>query len=161
MTFHASDDIRKRNPHVFGEADASSAPSAIGRQSQAQGAAAEDAVVPALRRYGCRMIERIHTPWKVLWKDGKPVKAWTVESVSGDYRAVCEDGRSVLVEVKSRKGRLVWSALEAHQVEALDWHSHLGGLSLLVWLDTATGRVHVFEWPIDHFGPGTSLPLDE
>lgn len=131
-----------------------------GKRNREAGEAAEYLVRAELYRLGYHHVERIHTGWKVQFdKERKPVRAWPLEKVAGDFRAIGEGGQSVLVEVKSRSGRLPYSALEKHQIEALDEHHRHGGLSLLAWYDPESGRVSVWEWPVEKekFGPGKSL----
>lgn len=139
-------------------ADLRSDARARGKRNRAQGANAEMLVRAELVRLGYRLVERVHTPWRIA-RDGKGkiVGATPVERVSGDFRAVSGDGRSVLVEAKSSPGRLRWSQLEAHQVRALNEHHEAGGISLLAWVDTETWEVKVWQWPIPGFGPRRSI----
>ena len=127
-----------------------------GRASQRLGKRAEEAVRLALQAAGFRMIERVATPWTVTFHRGRPKAAFPTAKVSGDFRAVEPGtGRSVLVEVKCRSGRLRWSDLRPHQRQALDEHHRLGGISILAWV---TGwEVRLLRWPVEEFGPGKSL----
>lgn len=143
-----------------GGEEARTAASASGKASRDRGELAEALVASELRRRGHRMVERVHTPWKVIWKNGQPARAFTVEKVSGDWRGVEPDtGRSVLVEVKARSAPLEHSALASHQVRALTTHAELGGLSILAWVDVDNARrpITLLEWPVAGFRNGTSL----
>ena len=87
------------------------------------------------------------------------VGAHPIAAVAGDIRAVVPGGRSVLVEVKARPGRLCWSDLEPHQVANLDEHQRAGGLSLLAYV--YPGGCAVMVWrPIGLEGPRCSLTPD-
>ena len=127
-----------------------------GRASQRLGKRAEEAVRLALQAAGFRMIERVATPWTVTFREGRPQAAFPVAKVSGDFRAVEPGtGRSVLVEVKCRSGRLRWSDLRPHQRRALEEHHRLGGISILAWV--TAWDVRLLRWPVEGFGPGRSL----
>lgn len=127
-----------------------------GRQSQKVGKNAEEAVRLALQTAGYRMIERVATPWTVTFQGGRPKAAFPTSKVSGDFRAIEPGtGRSVLVEVKCRSGRLRWSDLRPHQRQTLDEHHRLGGISILAWV--TEDEVRLLRWPVEGFGPGRSL----
>lgn len=103
---------------------------------QRHGAVGESHIEARLVAWGFVLVEKVHTPWKVLFgKGGRIVRAFPVEKVCGDFRAVMRpSGRSVLVEVKSREsGPLSWTDFEAHQHAAMKAHSDAGGLTLIGW----------------------------
>lgn len=138
-------------------------PQQRGRRNRAAGEAVEDYAADLLRRLGLAMIERVHTPWKVVRGKGGAIKhAFPVEKVSGDFRAVLPStGQSVLVEVKSRAQQLCWSDFRPHQREALTDHDAAGGLSLVVWHEQQSGTVHVFAWPCPRLTRGDPLGRHE
>ena len=106
----------------------------------------EEIVRLALRVVGFRMIGRT-----------RPLDGGPVEETGGDFRAVEPGtGRSVLVAVKCRSGRLRWSDLRPHQRQALDEHHRLGGISILAWVTERHG-IWLLRWPVEGFGPGRSL----
>lgn len=125
---------------------------------RAHGEQGQDLVEVALVARGFKMIEAVHTPWRVIRKMGRIVGAFPVKKVSGDFRAVTTGGVSVLVEVKGRDGRNVpWSAFEDHQREALSDHAACGGISLVACV--RDGEIKFYDWPVPGFGPGKSLPV--
>jgi len=114
---------------------------------QRHGAVGEHAVAGRLRVWGFVLVEKVHTPWKVQFgPGGRVMRAWPVEKVCGDFRAVMPPhGRSVLVEVKSREaGPLSWSDFESHQHDAMVANANAGGLSLVGW--TRPGACMIFEY---------------
>ncbi len=128
----------------------------INRRNRKAGYSSEEAAAAQLRAMGFRMVEPIQTGWRVVRdRQGRIVRAFPLEKVSGDIRAVAPGGRSVLVEVKERDRNLRWSDFEPHQRQALDEHAALGGLSLVVWL--YQGQFYVLHWPISDFGPRKSI----
>lgn len=130
-----------------------------GRKNYKQGEVAQDLFELRLRALGVLMVERIHTPWKVVRHPvtRKIINAIQVQKVSGDFRGVLPGGRSVLVEVKSCE-RLVFSVFADHQVRALDDHVQAGGLSLIGW-KWSTGDA-LLEWPAYAFRPRASLSIE-
>lgn len=132
----------------------------MSRLSQKTGEVVEGVVRSALAKRFAH-VQRIETGWKVLFRSGRPIKAWPIASVAGDFRAVERGtGRSVLIEVKAVSAdRLIFSRLEKHQVEALNKHAAAGGLSILATYHVPTGQLALREWPIQGFQPRTSLPL--
>lgn len=130
-----------------------------GRKNYKQGEVAQDLFEIRLRSLGVLMVERIHTPWKIVRHPvtRKIVNAIQMEKVSGDFRGILPGGRSVLVEVKSCE-HLVFSAFADHQVNALNEHRETGGLSLIGW-KWPTGDA-ILQWPIIGFIPRTSLPIE-
>src|SRR5690242_10780684 len=96
---------------------------------------------------GYRLIEAVYTPCRVVRVQGRSVSALPLKKVSGDFRAVGPDGRSILVEVKGRdEGNLPWSAFADHQVAVLTEHAEAGGESLVAWVRAST--IKWFTWPI-------------
>lgn len=123
------------------------------RASQGAGADAEAIVRNRLIASGFKHVCRIETGFAKI--RGK----WTrVRKVAGDIRCVGEDGRSVLVEVKWRPERLVFSDLENHQIDALNEHQYVGGMSLLAWCHR--GGAELLYWSellLMGFGPGSYI----
>ena len=129
------------------------------RRNRKAGYSSEEAAAAQLRALGFRMVEPIQTGWRVVRdRHGRIIRAYPLEKVSGDIRAVAPGGKSVLVEVKARDRNLRWSDFQPHQRQALDEHAALGGLSLVVWLHQ--GDFYVIPWPIPGFGPRRSITVD-
>lgn len=119
------------------------------------GNAAELVVINRLRYHGFAMVEPIHVGFRNVggrWVPGA--------RVSGDIRAVGPGGRSVLCEVKVRKGTLAYSALERHQVIALGDHYLAGGLSLLAWYCPGHGLA-IMPWHTLGLVAGSSLTWEQ
>lgn len=116
-----------------------------------------------LELLGVCMVEKIETGWTIIrGKGGRVVDAFPNEKVSGDFRGVMPDGRSVLVEAKTIPNKLQHSNLEEHQREALQAHHELGGLSLVAWVhDPERDGVAIFQWPHEGFIKRTSMTLDK
>lgn len=139
-------------------------PSAQGKASQELGEAGEKYCRALLVRHGLVEIERVHTPWKVVFKISHgqrvPGAAWPVEKVSGDFIAMNPaNGKKVLVEAKSTEAedRIIYSRLDDHQVRALDATVKYGGESyLFVWI---RGSGFLLSWPVPGFIAGKSLAL--
>ena len=131
----------------------------IGYKNRAEGDFTQELTERELNRLGYRMVEAVNTPWKVIRNGKRIVGAFPVAKVSGDFRALEPmTGRSVLVEVKSHKGdTLPWSAFEDHQRRALEEHHVTGGISLISWV--IDGKVLIWKWPVEGFGPGKSIPM--
>lgn len=128
-----------------------------GKRNRAAGAAAEQLVAAELIRIGYRFVERCHTPWRIARNaQGRIVGATPMEKVSGDFRCLTEAGRSVLVEVKYRPSRLVYSDLEPHQWAALQAHDAAGGLSLIAWVHQ--GGIRILQW--DELAPRGSITTE-
>jgi hypothetical protein len=102
-------------------------------------------------------VEKIATPVKLIpTKLSGAFKVIFSEAVSGDHRGILPGGRSVLAETKTILDRnLRWSDLREHQPERLSRHAELGGLSLLVWVNSS--GIYVMQWPVDGFGRGESI----
>jgi penicillin-binding protein-related factor A (putative recombinase) len=132
-----------------------------GKKNQKAGEFGEAVVRRALERRGVKMVEKVNTPWKVLWRNGRPFHAFPVEKVSGDFIGIqAMTGRKVLVEVKFKdKGTFPYSMLEDHQIRALNENHLLGGISILALARGAKTQIH--SWPISGFGPGKSLKWEE
>jgi Holliday junction resolvase len=105
-----------------------------GRVNKKRGDRAERIMLNTLRSMGLACVRRIETGWRVERVKGKIVGATPLAAVVGDIAAVIPpNGRSVLVEVKRREERLIWSDLEAHQHKALTEHCEAGGVSVIGW----------------------------
>lgn len=130
------------------------------RRNVKKGKQGETLVRHVLEQLGLHMVEKIEVGWGVKRdRNGRPVQVWPLAKVSGDYRAITSKGQSVLVEVKTYdEERLPHSALEKHQVESLNTHENLGGLSLLVWV--RYGEALPMWWPIEGFVKGKSLSYE-
>lgn len=130
-----------------------------GKKNVAMGAAAEFLVKRALERLGFGQLCRIETGWRVMRVKGRMIVRGPMAKVAGDWRAVGKNGQSVLVEVKHRAEKLIYSDLESHQVRALDEHHALGGLSLLAWVHDQ-GAI-IMRWPIPLLVPRSSLSVQD
>ena len=128
--------------------------SLTGKVNQERGETAEIYVATTMRGMGFVAVEKIQTGWKVIWKNHRPVSAWPIEKVMGDIRALMPDGRGVLVEVKDRRDKLIFSDLKKHQVEALNIYADNGAVALLAWV---ADSIYIMQWPITGFGPRKSL----
>lgn len=128
-----------------------------GYKNRASGELGEKLVSLALQKMGFRMVEKVATPWRVIFKNHRPIHAFPVEKVSGDFRAIePSTGRQVLVEVKTHDAdTLPWSSFQPHQIHALQENSDCKGLSLMAWV--REGVVHIIYWPAAGFGPGKSM----
>ena len=121
-----------------------------------QGNAGEDIAAIRLRQLGVEMVETIEVGWGIIrGTTGKIIHTYPLKKVSGDFRGILPNGRSVLAEVKTTDGTLPYSQLEAHQHLALREHHEWGGLSLLVWVHD--GTVSVMVYPVAGFVPRTSI----
>lgn len=143
-----------------------------GKQSRTSGVVGETLTRAAMVRMGFTMIERVHTPWKIIRKTDPSAKggsriigAAPEEKVSGDFRAIWPVtwenslvGVSVLVESKLRDDRIQWSDVEEHQRDALQRHHDAGGLSYLSVVLGGRGAT-LMRWPIPGFGPGSSIRI--
>jgi len=143
----------------------------MGARSGKTGKIGERIARIVLSQMGIEFIERIHNAWKLVrWIDSRRSIAVVVAAsrVSGDFRGIAADGRSVLVEVKTRTrnvDRLLFSDLKQHQRAALSEHNRLGGLSLVVWIVDdgfvdMDQNVFVLQWPIVGFAPRKPLTRD-
>lgn len=106
----------------------------IGKRSQQKGVHGEQIARLVLDNYGVRQLCKIETGWRVhRGALGKIVSATPVAQVAGDFRGVwCSGGTSVMVEVKERKDKVIYSDIKTHQHTALREHNMLGGISLVV-----------------------------
>ncbi len=138
-----------------------------GKQNKAQGDIAERLIMRELDHLGFVMIEKLHNAWfisKIVKRGSKSrLLAWIYPAkISGDYKAVDpQNGKSVLVEVKSTAGRLQHSNIKDHQRQALDDHHAAGAISLLGWYEKETGQIFVMRWPIDGFVRRTSIDIEK
>lgn len=142
--------------------------SARGRATQRKGKVGELAAEQTLRAMGFRFIKPVGKHVHLTPIDARRgiylVKF--VSTLPGDFTAVGDNGRSVLVEVKHINDRdvLRWSDLRKGknglpgQPESLNAHHEAGGMSLLVWVNS-TPNVIVMDWPIPGFGPGRAGSL--
>lgn len=130
-----------------------------GIKSQKMGEFGEQIAQYALKEFGLRMIERVNTPWKIIWKKNSngvniPARVFPAAKVSGDFRAIGPAGKSVLIEVKYRENSLVYSDLEDHQIRALHEHTIHGGLSFLLWITQNLWMIYDWsEMPLKKGGP--------
>ncbi len=116
-----------------------------GRTNKIRGDHAQAQVLYRLRQMGFKCIVQLETGWRVKRAKGKIIGASPMAKVSGDFRAVCQGGRSVLIEVKLRaRDTLRRSDFQLHNRIALDEHREAGGLSLVAWV-TQHG-VAIFAW---------------
>jgi len=136
-----------------------------GITAKIKGKEAEKIAIYALNTIGINMVEKIGTPIRIIDKiiiRGRSYYSliWG-DKVSGDFRGIIKgSGRSVLAEVKFRSGeKLKLSDLEKHQINALDLHNELGGLSLLVWVND--DNVFVLRWPIIELNKKGSITRKE
>jgi hypothetical protein len=142
-------------------------PQEQGRRSKNKGKAGEKLALTVMRSLGFKNLQQIGTPVRLIPPSGKQQRRdffrriiWG-EKVRGDIWGIeSETGKSVLVEVKTYDGdRLVFSALDPHQVEALNSQVSCNGLAFLVWV--SFNGIFVLEWPIPGFEPRTSLSLEK
>lgn len=127
------------------------------RYSRAKGKTGEQEARYALNTTNLNMVERIYTGWKlirIVRRNAGQTLAWIVPQakVSGDFRAVTPQGRSVLIEVKYHNSpRLVLSQLASHQKDALQAHYESRGVSLLVWV--TDDDTYILRWPVPGLAP--------
>lgn len=108
-----------------------------------------------LKGRGFALVEKVEVPFRINKTTGQMSAR---KKVSGDFRAVGPGGRSVLVEVKHHEERLAYGAFRPHQLEALEEHHRVGGISEVAWVDR--GQVHFIDWETLRnlgFGPGKSI----
>ena len=117
----------------------------VHRKSQVSGDFGEAVARQALHQFGVRMVEKVNTPWKVLWAVKKIVNAFPVEKVSGDFIGIGAAGKKILVEVKYREDKLSLSDFESHQIDKLEENHQLGGISLVVWVQKHV--CCIYYWP--------------
>jgi len=129
-----------------------------GKQNKRLGKSSEDAVLLRLLALGIQQVCKIETGWTVIFKMGKPVKAFPIAKVAGDFRGILPGGRSVLVESKAHMGKdhnLRWSDFDEHQFANLMQHHVFGGLSLVAY--TNPYGLEIMRWPIPSFAQGKSI----
>lgn len=128
-----------------------------GRVNRLRGEIAQTIIQRRLQALGVLMLEPVHTPWRLRRVGCRIVGATPLAKVSGDFRGIAPGGagRSILVEVKFRPARLLFSDLEPHQRLALDSNASAGGLSYLAWV--WDGGDALLAWPIPGFLPRTSI----
>ena len=134
-----------------------------GKQNQKAGEFAQQMTERMLWSLGFKCIEPIETGWTVKRrfnpKTGKTViySAYPKKKVSGDFTAVGKGGQAIHVEVKQRdEDILIHSALEDHQVAAMDEKTSYGVLCLLSWVRSPV-EMKILRWPIPGFKKGSSL----
>ncbi len=130
-----------------------------GLRSKTTGDFGETIARHALQQFGVKMIEKVNTPWKVLWKNGRPIQAFPAKKVSSDFIGIGANGKKVLVEVKYREESLSRSDFEDHQVDSLEENSQLGGVSLVVWV--RRGSCCIYYWPAMILKKGTPIKPGE
>jgi penicillin-binding protein-related factor A (putative recombinase) len=122
-----------------------------GYQNKKSGQFGEDIARLALQSYGVKMIEKVNTPWTILWKKdpitGKniPSHAFPSEKVSGDFIGIWETGIKVLVEVKKYDDKLSLSVFSDDQIKSLTDNATLGAMSLIVWVRKSMADIYL--WP--------------
>jgi len=125
----------------------------IGKGSQAAGNFGETIARNALEFAGIKMIEKVNTPFKILWKKvprfghlvNVPDRVFPVEKVSGDFIGIGPQGKKVLAEAKYREDVLSLSDFEDHQRLALETNHQFGGISLVVWVRRREWAIYY--WP--------------
>lgn len=129
-----------------------------GRLAAIQGMQAQEVVGMALRRLGLRMVEPIETGYDLVRRDGRVVGGKPKRKVHGDWTAIVPyTGRSVRCEAKKRQDDVLsLSDFEPHQLQALNEHHALGGLSLVGWRNSAT-IIEILRWPIAGWEDGAPL----
>lgn len=133
-----------------------------GKFNAKRGMATEQIAEIWLLQNGYACVEPIETPWRIHRRGGRIVGATPKKYVSGDFTAIDPyTGRHVHVEVKSRKtGVLKWSDFKEHQILALNRKAEAGAECLVIWVKSPA-EIRVYEWPIEGFGPGTSLKWED
>lgn len=136
-----------------------------GRRNAKAGNRSEEIVCSLLRQTGFVMVEPINRAWIIHRSGGRITGASPAKKVSGDISAMTIDGKKVLAEVKTRQdgddgAKLLFSAIEKHQAEALDTVHRFRGVALLVWYRNPY-EIAVMRWPIPGFKPRTSLRWDD
>jgi hypothetical protein len=133
----------------------------IARRAGKHGEAVAERVLAV---YKLKQIVRIETGWRIIRNGfGKIVDAVPIAKVPGDFRAIEDGGRSVLVEVKERDDKLIWSDLDQHQHDALAEHARHGGLSLIVWVCPSDHAAFLLGYnpPFRLFKRGPPITADE
>lgn len=125
------------------------------RTRQRNGEDAEAMVEKTLKARGFLLVEKVEVPFRI---DNRTGQQYAKRKVSGDFRAISNTGISVLVEVKRHDERLSYSAFRPHQVEALDTHWEVSGITEVAWVDR--GTLYSIPWERFRaigFGPGKSV----
>jgi recombination protein U len=126
-----------------------------GIQSKKSGDFGEEVARYALQKFGVKMVEKVNTPWTIIWKNKRPAHAFPAERVSGDFIGIGALGKKVLAEVKYREDKLSLSDFEKHQVDALEENHQLGGISLVVWVQKHI--CCIYYWPRMELKKGAPL----
>ena len=101
-------------------------------------------------------MRKIHTGMKF---NGK---TWIhAESVDGDISGMAPNGKALLAECKSCAERLVFSALQSHQVKNLNETHENNGLAFLCWREEISNQFFIMKWPIDGFKPRSSITIEK
>jgi len=131
-----------------------------GKQNAKTGIFGEAMAERWLWSQGFKCVSSIETGWRIRRVNGKIVGAKQKVKVAGDFTAMTKTGRFVFAEVKVRgSGKLLFSDLEKHQVEALDERVKYGALCLLIWIMSPT-ELKALQWPIAGFKKNNSLRWD-
>ncbi len=108
------------------------------KQSQRTGAMAERLCEIALRQAGYRLVEKVEAP--------RTKTGIYLRTCSGDFRAVGDEGRSILVECKWRdQPHLTPCCFADHQRKSLIEHHKAGGVSIIAHVTPRGCRL--IYWP--------------
>lgn len=117
----------------------------MGLKSKLAGDFGESVARSVLQQMGVKMIERVHTPWRIVRVGKRIVSAHPKEKVCGDFIGIYDGGKKVLAEAKYRPRKLSICDLEDHQIIALNDNNKFGALSLLIWVHEK--GCNVYNWP--------------
>jgi hypothetical protein len=137
--------------------------SARNRINRREGDEAQEIVERFMREQGFRCVERIETGFSVIRKGRQIVGAFPKRAVSGDIKAIGSRRKAVHVEVKHRPGdRLLWSAFEKHQIEAMENVTKAGGMAFVAWVTSLyPPKLFWLLWPIPGLRKGKSLTHED
>ncbi len=113
-----------------------------------------------LRLLGYKRVEAIERAWIIKRARGKIISAIPKKKVSGDIKAMTEDGKIVHVEVKCRQEKLLYSDFKKHQIEALCDIVRYNGIALAAWYRNPF-KILLLRWPIEGFGPRKSISWEQ
>jgi hypothetical protein len=102
-------------------------------QRQRNGKLGERLCEMALRQAGFLLIEKVEA--------ARTQSGIYLKTCSGDFRAIEQGGRSVLVECKACKGNLTRSRFRPHQIATLQAHHEAGGISIVAHVTAAGCRL--------------------
>jgi len=132
------------------------------KTNRVHGKQAEEIAMSALRAMGFKCVEKIETGFTVVRSGKKIVGAFPLKKVSGDIRAIGNKGQSIHCECKFREGKLKWSDMETHQLEAMKDVTRAGGAAFLVWVASFTPeRVYLLQWPFQCLKKGRAITEQE